>query len=139
MLNGTRTEKRPTQGQAIKALAEMRRELQGAILVQGILIDRAGGSVSITQQEMLDATGWKLRNGFTTGEDRPGDGTWLFTVEKPDVPVNADDEAEAKRIREMTAEEFDAYVRQREAKEGQQPPAANAALEGDDTGDSDPA
>jgi hypothetical protein len=139
LLNGQRKPKKLTQTTALQAvaamresLAAMRSELAGAVMVTAILLDRyAGGSASITQQEMIASADWKLRNGFTTG-DRPSDGVWLFTVEKPDVPVDEQDEAGARKIAAMTAEEFDAYVREREAKEGQQPPAGNAQLEGDD-------
>jgi hypothetical protein len=122
-----------------EAVAAMKTEYEGAKWALAVLINRYephGLTVSISQQELLDARDWKLRSGFTTG-DRPADGRWLYAVEKPDVPVDPEDEAEAKRIQAMTAQEFDAYVRERELSEKQgdisDSPAPNAALEGDDT------
>lgn len=89
---------------------QMRTELNGALLVQGILIARYCGesaTATITQQEMTDAMDWKLRVGFTSAA-RPEDGVWHFVVEKPDL-------CEADVMAQMTPAQVDEYVRQRDA------------------------
>lgn len=111
-----RANKQPTQAEAIQkcrelfnALRATQIELNGALLVQAILIDRTGfGELTITQPEMVNADGWQVVVGFNKAP-RNEDATWAFKLVKPKL------DPEVERVSKMDAAEFDEYVRAREA------------------------
>lgn len=113
-----RANKQPTQAEAMQkcrelfgALKATQIELNGALLVQAILIDRTGtDEITITQPEMVNADGWYVVLGFNKAP-RNEDATWALKLVKPPL------DPEVERMQKLTPEEFDAEVRAREAAE----------------------
>ncbi len=118
LLKGVKSPKRITQNEAIQkmqqmagAMAAMRQHINGQNLVLGVLLDRMGGEAKITQAEMVDADGWKIRQGYHPGIAPNGPdslGFWVFKLEL------TEEQQQEKRLASLSAEEYAALVRAQE-------------------------
>lgn len=82
-------ELRQTRDMAITAATRLQTELRGAQLVSYVLLRRAGGLATITQQDFTDAAGGKLavRHEESTGGVEGGEvqTVWHFEAQAPEA------------------------------------------------------
>jgi len=89
--------KKPTRQQAMLAAkdaldlsAKVMSEYRGALLINYILVQRAGGVVEISELEMAQAAGGRLRVAHD-----PSRAVWLFQAVAPVQPEMSDEEKAA--------------------------------------------
>ena len=89
--------KKPTRHRAMLAAkdaldlsAKVMAEYRGALLINYILVKRAGGVVEISELEMAQAAGGRLRVAHD-----PSRAVWLFQAVAPEQPSAIEDEPSA--------------------------------------------